>query len=336
MMVGYHYVFACLWLGMSVGPSVPVGSPSWANKLLANLQCFVTWLFWGCWGAPSSVASGTKLLCSALLPLCWCMGPVYLISLHVAVYAAAEGRAVVVECVRLPSGLQSVCRALQGCSHGSEIAAVGVSALLALLYCITVYMHCMFEHRAQLWVAVVSQVVGFKLQFIRCIKSALRLPRLYMQLNGLLALLKAWFAAVKRQFVVFSNWWPVSHGACMPLHTPSCEGSTAASRACPAEDSRVGPGVCHAQREQQTASGCVSQRDEALKAEAQEAIMQCIVCQDAVRSVALKPCGHLACCEACFARLQQDASRCSSGRSSGLKCPVCRADVQGYVAGIIL
>lgn len=329
LMVGSHYVFACLWLGMAVGPSPPVGSP-----VLANLQCFVTWLFWGCWGAPRSVASGTKFLWSALLPMCWWVGP-YLIFLNVV----AEGR-VVVACVRVPSKLQSACTALQACSHGPEIAATGISALVALLFCITKYVQRMCEHRAQLWAAVVSQVVGFKLQFIRCIESALRLLMLLMQLGGLTPLLKSWFVSVKHRLIMFFNSWPVSHGTGRPVHPPSCEGSTAANRACPAEDSRGGPGVRHAQREQQTASGFVSQRDEALKAEAQEAIMECIVCQDAVRSVALKPCGHLACCEACFARMQKDAaqSACCSGRRAGpgLKCPVCRADVQGYVARIIL
>jgi len=43
----------------------------------------------------------------------------------------------------------------------------------------------------------------------------------------------------------------------------------------------------------------------------------CVVCQDAGRSIALVPCGHVCCCGACAPALST--------------CPMCRADVDGRV-----
>jgi hypothetical protein len=142
------------------------------------------------------------------------------------------------------------------------------------------------------------------------------------------ARLKCWFAFVMQQLIRPCTWWPVFRSS--KSSTSNCAGSSTAAEG-PAGDSSSSGGAHPTEP--------VTARAEALTAAAQEAMRECVICQDAARSVALKPCGHLACCEACFARLQRDAVRCSSSRRSGpgrLKCPMCRADVQGHVAGIIL
>jgi hypothetical protein len=59
----------------------------------------------------------------------------------------------------------------------------------------------------------------------------------------------------------------------------------------------------------------------------------CVVCFDAPRSVALKPCGHIALCGGCFASMQKQARHAESG---GLPCcPVCRTVVKKHVDGLI-
>ena len=43
----------------------------------------------------------------------------------------------------------------------------------------------------------------------------------------------------------------------------------------------------------------------------------CVVCMSTARSVVLIPCGHLAVCQSCYARLQQ--------------CPICRSVIRGAI-----
>jgi hypothetical protein len=60
----------------------------------------------------------------------------------------------------------------------------------------------------------------------------------------------------------------------------------------------------------------------------------CVVCLDAPRSVALLPCRHVALCDDCFAGMQRKAQLAGCGVLPC--CPMCRAEVQQHVGGLIL
>lgn len=61
---------------------------------------------------------------------------------------------------------------------------------------------------------------------------------------------------------------------------------------------------------------------------------ECVVCEDAYRSVAMFPCGHIVVCDHCIVVLQKQAKRVSEDALAC--CPICRSKVQHYESGLIL
>jgi hypothetical protein len=393
LMVIFHWVFACLWLGMSVGPSEAVGS----LVLLKYPQRLVTILFWGHWGAPCSVPpTGTVAgaVFSTLSHLLFGLGPA---NVAFALWqqaefpvAAAAVRGVFLYVSRALSGsswvvadciaalmVVVVCSVLTGWRFWGQLLEIGSGAAIAVAFMplqVTRGIKASVTRsgvQLQLLLGWLKSAVASVRRFttphasrpVPCSTPAGAQPRSRTaRLNASCALvmqklfrtptwwpvqggssgmyaglrlwlppaqLRSWFVSIKLQLVKPRTWWRSFRSS--KSSTSNCAGSSTAAGSSPAGDSSSSVAAHPTEP--------VTARAEALTAAAQEAMRECVICQDETRSVALKPCGHLACCEACFARLQRDASRCSPSRRSGpgrLKCPVCRADVQGHVAGIIL
>jgi hypothetical protein len=73
-----------------------------------------------------------------------------------------------------------------------------------------------------------------------------------------------------------------------------------------------------------------------------ETLMNCVVCLDAVRSVVLLPCKHLAVCQDCAERILQQGAPGNispgdgSSSSSIGHCPICRAEVESHIPGVVI
>lgn len=314
MLIGCHYLSACLWLCTTVGSSVA------AECLLLSMLQSSSWVW------------------SVLLPWALWLGPALTAFWHADNYPAT------VADMPLPTALHDACRALQRHSCGSGIVAASISMALALGLNVLRYAVCalvhLYVHRAEL----ILQLAGLKLLLIRLVKHAVAC--FVLQLTMLIVRLASVLVSMEWQLMMFARFLSPaapraasSTGGTASAPNSTCGDST--SQHC--AGLRAGVVLRHGAASD-SSSSCgaaqpaedISTRTEALKAEAQEAMRECIVCQDAPRTIALKPCGHLACCTACFARLQRDASRMRGAAGGRAKCPVCRAEVKGHVAGIIL
>jgi hypothetical protein len=332
MLTGCHYLSAYLWLCTTMGSSVAAGS-----SLLSMLQSS-SWVW------------------SVLLPWALWLGPALTAFWHADNYPAT------VADMPLPTALHDACRALQGHNCGAGIVAASISIASGLGLSVVYYAVCglvhlyvhgtwlarcnlmmMYVHRTEL----ILQLAGLKLQLIKIVKHTLACC--VLQLTMLIVRLASVLASMEWQLMRLARF--LSRAA------PGAPGAASSARGtASATNSTCGDSTSHHcagllagvvlrhGAASDSSSGCgaaqpaqdVSSRTEALKAEVQEAMRECIVCQDAPRTIALKPCGHLACCTACFARLQRDASRMRGAAGGRAKCPVCKAEVKGHVAGIIL
>jgi len=62
--------------------------------------------------------------------------------------------------------------------------------------------------------------------------------------------------------------------------------------------------------------------------------VECIACQEAVRTVCLRPCGHVVLCAACFDTISKNARRETVG--GRMACPICRQEVKRHERGLLI
>lgn len=80
-----------------------------------------------------------------------------------------------------------------------------------------------------------------------------------------------------------------------------------------------------------TAAGSSAGMQQHLREEVNSAV-ECIACQEAVRTVCLRPCGHVVLCGACFDTIARNARRETVG--GRMACPICRQEVKRHERGL--